>query len=281
LSAVTIGKRNKLEVVKQVDFGVYLDGGAYYGDILLPKRYVPKDCQIGDIVDVFLYLDSEDKLISTTLTPKAMIGEVAKLKVVSLSSAGAFLDWGLPKDLFVPFSEQQLTMEEGRSYLVYLYLDAQTKRIAASSKLNRYVGKTEPEYQTGEQVDLVVTQRTDLGYMAAINHSHWGLIFHTDLFRPLRLGQKIKGYIKRVREDGKIDLTLQKVGYDKVDDLSKRVMNILRAEGGFLPLSDKSPAAAINDKFGVSKNAYKMTIGRLYKERKIQIKPDGIYLVDV
>jgi len=275
---VAIGKRNKLEVVKLVDFGVYLDGDQY-DDILLPKRYVPKDTELGDVLDVFIYLDSEDKLIATTLTPKVMLNELARLKVVSVTSAGAFLDWGLPKDLFVPFSEQQQTMEEGRSYMVYVFMDEETERLAGSSKLNRYIGKGTHSLQRGDKVELVVTQRTDLGYVAAIDYTQWGVLFHSELFRPLRIGQKISGYIKRVRDDGKIDLSLQKIGYDKVDDLSKKIINVLRAEGGFLALSDKSPASAIYEKFGVSKNAFKMTIGTLYKQRKIVIKREGISLV--
>jgi len=275
---VAIGKRNKLEVVKLVDFGVYLDGDQY-DDILLPKRYVPKDTELGDVLDVFIYLDSEDKLIATTLTPKVMLNELARLKVVSVTSAGAFLDWGLPKDLFVPFSEQQQTMEEGRSYMVYVFMDEETERLAGSSKLNRYIGKGAHSLQRGDKVELVVTQRTDLGYVAAIDYTQWGVLFHSELFRPLRIGQKISGYIKRVRDDGKIDLSLQKIGYDKVDDLSKKIINVLRAEGGFLALSDKSPASAIYEKFGVSKNAFKMTIGTLYKQRKIVIKREGISLV--
>ena len=275
---VAIGKRNKLEVVKLVDFGVYLDGDQY-DDILLPKRYVPKDTELGDVLDVFIYLDSEDKLIATTLTPKVMLNELARLKVVSVTSAGAFLDWGLPKDLFVPFSEQQQTMEEGRSYMVYVFMDEETERLAGSSKLNRYIGKGAHSLQRGDKVELVVTQRTDLGYVAAIDYTQWGVLFHSELFRPLRIGQKISGFIKRVRDDGKIDLSLQKIGYDKVDDLSKKIINVLRAEGGFLALSDKSPASAIYEKFGVSKNAFKMTIGTLYKQRKIVIKREGISLV--
>ncbi len=275
----TIGRRNILEVVKIVDFGVYLDGDQL-DEILLPKRYVPKDCQVGDQVDVFIYLDSEDKLIATTLNPKAMVGEVAKLKVVAVSPVGAFLDWGLPKDLLVPFGEQHEKMEEGRSYNVFVYQHQDTHRIAASSKLNRYVGKKEHDYKRGDQVELFVTERTDIGYSAVIDNLFWGVLFESDLYRPLRRGQKIGGYIKRVREDGKIDLSLQKVGYEKVDDLSRRVMNVLRAEGGFLALSDKSPAQAIHDKFGVSKNAYKMTIGALYKQRKITIDREGIKLVN-
>ena len=165
---VAIGKRNKLEVVKLVDFGVYLDGDQY-DDILLPKRYVPKDTELGDVLDVFIYLDSEDKLIATTLTPKVMLNELARLKVVSVTSAGAFLDWGLPKDLFVPFSEQQQTMEEGRSYMVYVFMDEETERLAGSSKLNRYIGKGAHSLQRGDKVELVVTQRTDLGYVVAID----------------------------------------------------------------------------------------------------------------
>ncbi|GAA3935009.1 CvfB family protein [Litoribacillus peritrichatus] len=275
----TIGRRNTLEVVKIVDFGVYLDG-EQLDEILLPKRYVPKDCAVGDMVDVFIYLDSDDKLIATTLNPKAMLNEVAKLKVVSVNEVGAFLDWGLPKDLLVPFGEQHVKMEEGRSYNVYIYQHQETHRIAASSKLNRFVGKTEADYRSGDPVELFVTDRTDIGYSAVINNAHWGVLFEEDLYRPLRKGQKINGYIKRVREDGKIDLSLQKVGYQKVDDLSRRVMNVLRAEGGYLALSDKSPAQAIHDKFGVSKNAYKMTIGALYKQRKITIDREGIKLID-
>jgi len=163
--------------------------------------------------------------------------------------------------------------------MVYVFMDEETERLAGSSKLNRYIGKGTHSLQRGDKVELVVTQRTDLGYVAAIDYTQWGVLFHSELFRPLRIGQKISGYIKRVRDDGKIDLSLQKIGYDKVDDLSKKIINVLRAEGGFLALSDKSPASAIYEKFGVSKNAFKMTIGTLYKQRKIVIKREGISLV--
>jgi predicted RNA-binding protein (virulence factor B family) len=275
---LVIGKRNTLRVVKEVDFGVYLDGDQY-DDILLPKRYVPKDCRVGDQLDVFIYLDSEDQLIATTLTPKVMSGEVARLKVVAVNKVGAFLDWGLPKDLLVPFGEQQTTMEDGGNYLVYVFQDKETHRLVASSKLNRFIGKRDHNYQRGDEVQLTISERTDIGYVAVIDNEQWGVIFESDLYRPLRAGQKIKGYIKRIRDDGKIDLTLQKPGYDKVDDLTKRVMNVLKAEGGYLALSDKSPASAIHAKFGVSKNAYKMTIGALYKQRKILIEKEGIKLL--
>lgn len=273
------GRFNRLKVSKVAPQGVYLDAG-WMGDILLPNRYVPEGCQTGDVILAFIYLDSEDRYIATTQRPKAQVGEVARLRVEEVNKVGAFLDWGLPKQLLVPFNQQQKTMEVDRSYLVFLYVDEESNRIAASSKLNKFITKTPKDLKEGQAVDLTVTEKTDLGYACAINHSCWGLLFHSDVVKPLVPGQAIKGYIKRIRQDGKIDLSLQAPGYAKVDDLSKRVLRELKAKGGFLALSDKSPPEAIYAAFGVSKKSYKMTIGTLYKKRLISIDKDGIRLLD-
>jgi len=272
-----LGRLNRLKVSKIAPQGVYLKAG-WMGDVLLPKRYVPDGCQVGDDLAAFIYLDSEDRYIATTQRPKAQVGEVAKLRVEEVNKVGAFLDWGLPKQLLVPFNQQQKTMEVGRSYLVYVYLEEESNRIAASSKLNKFISKIPTGLKQGQAVDLTITEKTELGYACAINHSYWGLLFHSDVVKPLNPGQQIKGYIKRIRQDGKVDLSLQAPGYAKVDDLSKRVLRELSAKGGFLPLSDKSPPEAIYEAFGVSKKSYKMTIGALYKQRQIRIDKDGIRL---
>lgn len=273
------GRYNRLNVTKIADHGVYLDGG-WMGNILLPRRYVPANCEVGDKVMAFIYLDSEDRYIATTQRPKAQVGELANLRVEEVNKVGAFLDWGLPKQLLVPFNQQQKTMEAGRSYLVFVYVDEDSKRIAASSKLNKFISKEHEDLKQGQQVELVVTERTELGYACAINHRSWGLLFHSDVVKPLKAGQKLKGYIKRIRHDGKVDLSLQAPGYAKVDDLSKRVLRELRHQGGFLALSDKSPPEVIYDTFGVSKKSFKMTIGSLYKQRIISIEAGGIRLLE-
>lgn len=273
-----LGRYNRLTVTKLEDHGVYLNA-SWMGDVLLPKRYVPEGCKLGDKLGAFIYLDSEDRFIATTQRPKAQVGEVAHLEVKEVNKVGAFLDWGLPKELLVPFSHQQKTMEVGRSYLVYLFVDEETNRIAASSKLNKFISKTPENIEKGQSVELTVTETTDLGYVCAINHQCWGLLFHSDVVKPLKIGQRLKGYVKRIRPDGKVDLSLQAPGFAKVDDLSKRVMRELEANDGYLALSDKSAPEAIYDKFGVSKKAYKMTIGNMYKNRLISIEKDGIRLL--
>ncbi|MCK4564308.1 MAG: GntR family transcriptional regulator, partial [Verrucomicrobia bacterium] len=210
-----IGKMNTLQVLRSTDFGLFLDGGEL-GDILLPKRYAADGLKPGDPVEVFVMLDSEDRLTATTLKPFAMVDEFACLRVVSIAGVGAFLDWGMPKDLLVPFREQKIKMREGESYMVRIYLDLASGRLAASSKLDKFLDKTESNYETGEKVDLLVCAKTDLGYKAIINGSHWGLVFHNEVFQPLERGRRLEGFIKLVREDGKIDLCLQKPGYEKV-----------------------------------------------------------------
>ncbi len=270
-----IGTVNELEVIKEVDFGIYLDG-AQHGEILMPKRYVPQGCKVGDRIEAFIYLDSEDRLVATTERPIAMVGEFAKLKVIAVTRIGAFLDWGLPKDLLVPFREQQQKMEEGKSYLVYIYLDDESQRIAGTSKLDKCLDNIPIDYEEGEEVDLIIAGQTELGYKAIIDNSHWGMLFKNEVFQTLKIGQKIKGYIKHIREDEKIDLSLEKAGYEKIDPITESILNKLAANNGFLPLNDKTDPDTISETFQISKKNFKKAIGALYKQRIISIDEDGI-----
>lgn len=272
-----IGKLNSLRVVKEVDFGLYLDGGEH-GEILLPKRYVPESAKPEDMLEVFIYLDSEDRIIATTETPYIMVGEFACLKAVAVTPMGAFLDWGLMKDLFVPFREQKLKMEEGRWYIVTVYLDPETKRLVASAKIEKFLDNLPPDYEAGQEVDLLIAGETDLGFNAIINNKHLGVIYRNEIFQPLRKGDRIKGYIKKIREDEKIDLLLQKPGYAKVDDISLKIVDVLKKHNGFLPVTDKSDPDAIYELFGVSKKTYKKAIGALFKFQIIDIEDKGIRL---
>jgi predicted RNA-binding protein (virulence factor B family) len=271
------GKINNLRVIKQLTAGMYLDGGNL-GEILLPKRYIPENCRINDNLDVFIYFDSEDRIIATTQTPFAQVGEVAWLKVVDVTDVGAFLDWGLAKDLLVPYSEQLQPMKKDRFYLVYVYLDAQSQLIAASSRLENYIAKQSAEVSESQAVDLIITDQTDLGYKAIINHRVWGVIYQSEIFQPLTLGQKISGWVKKVREDGKIDLCLQKPGYEKVPDFAEQIIQKIAASGGFIEITDKSSAEEISEIFGVSKKTFKKALGALYKARRITLEKDGIAL---
>lgn len=273
-----IGKMNALRVVRSSESGLFLDGGEL-GEILLPKRYVSKDWKPGDVLDVFIMLDSEDRLTATTQKPYAMVDEFAYLRVVSVTPVGAFLDWGLPKDLLVPFREQKIKMSEGQSYLVRIYFDRVSGRIAASSKLDKFVDKTDAVYKTGEKVELMIAARTDLGYKAIINGAHWGVIFHNEVFQPLQRGRVMEGFIKQVREDGKIDLCLHKPGYEKVTELTDVILTHLKQRGGFMPVTDKNPPDEIYALFGVSKKTYKQAIGALYKKRLITFENNGTKLV--
>jgi len=275
---VEIGKINSLDVLRSTEFGLFLDGEEL-GDILLPKRYVSKNWNPGDTVDVFIMLDSEDRLTATTLKPYAMVDEFAHLRVVASTGIGAFLDWGLPKDLLVPFREQKIKMSEGQSYIVRIYLDRASNRIAASSKLDKFLDKTEPDFEPSEKVDLLICARTDLGYKAIINGTHWGMVFHNEAFQPLERGLRIDGFIKQIRPDGKIDLALQKPGYEKVTDLTEIILNHIKAQGGFMPVTDKNSPEEIHALFGVSKKTYKKAIGALYKKRLIEFRDNGTKLV--
>lgn len=273
-----IGKWNKLEVLKELDFGFYLNGGEL-GEILLPVRYIPRGAKTGDILDVFIYLDSEDRVIATTEKPFAQAGDFALLEVVSVGNIGAFLDWGLMKDLFVPFREQNKKMEAGRSYVVHIYVDELTGRIAGSAKVENFLDKTPPDFKEGQEVDLLIYMQTDMGYKAIINNTHTGMIFDGDVFRTLHKGEQTKGYIKKVREDQKIDLLLEKPGYEKVDAISRTILDKLQTANGFILLSDKSPAEDIYDMLGISKKTFKKAIGALYKARLITLEENGIRLL--
>jgi len=273
-----IGKSDRLQVVKVRDHGIYLDGGEL-GEILLPLRYVPEGCSEGDTLSVFVYVDSDDTLVATTEQPRAEVGQFAYLKVVSVGEYGAFLDWGLKKDLLVPFAEQTTEMITGRSYIVRIYLD-NSERIAASQKLDKFLDRQQPHYRRHQPVALLIAERTDIGYKAIIDNAHWGVLYEDEVFQPLHYGQRITGYIKKVRPDGKIDLLLQQPGYGKTDSVADAILARLQAEGGFLALHDKSAPEAIYAAFGVSKKAFKLGVSALYRERRITIEKDGLRLVD-
>lgn len=275
---VDIGGMNRLAVVRRSDFGLLLDGGDA-GEILLPRRHVPKTWETGEQLNVFIMRDSEDRLVATTLKPLAMVGECAFLRVKQTTPIGAFLDWGMLKDLLVPFREQRVKMREGESYIVRIYLDRVSGRITASSKLDKFLEGSHRFYKPGEEVDLMVWQQTDLGYKCIIGHERWGMVFNNEAFQPLRRGQRLKGFIKQVRPDGRIDLCLQKPGYEKVTDLTGTILNHLRKQGGFASLTDKTPPEEINALFGVSKKTYKKAIGALYKKRLVKVIDGGIELV--
>lgn len=272
---IQIGNYNTLAIVKDLDFGVYLDGGNDL-EILLPARYVPKNVKIGDEIEVFLYHDNEGRLIATTLRPKAIVGEFCFMKVKSVNETGAFLDWGLMKDLLVPFREQKATMHEDGWYLVYVRLDNVTGRIMASAKVDKFLDNTPPDYSFNQEVDLLITEDTDLGYRVIINNLHWGLIYHSEVFRPLKRGEQLKGYIKEVREDEKIDVSLTPLGYKKVDGLSGMILETLKANGGYLAVHDKSDPEQIYALFHCSKKAFKQAIGLLYKQQLITLEREGI-----
>lgn len=276
---ITLGHSYELEVVKAVEFGFYLDA-KNLGEILLPVKFAPADLVEGDTIKVFLYLDSEDRPVATTQQPKAEVGEFAYLKVVDATKIGAFLDWGLEKDILVPFSEQHLPMELGHSYLVYLYVADSDGRITASSKIDKFLDDERPhDFKPQQAVDLIIANSTELGYKAIINHSHWGVLYKNDVFQRLSFGQYKKGFIKHIRPDGKIDLSLQG-GQETRDKYAKIILLHLRKNNGFAPLHDKSDPQLISDLFGMSKGAFKKAIGGLYKKKIIRIEKDGIHLID-
>ena len=274
-----IGKINTLKVLRSCEHGLFLDGGAL-GDILLPGRYAPRGQKPGDMIEVFLMFDSEDRLIATTLRPLAMVGEFAWLRVVSSSGAGTFLDWGLPKDLLAPFREQTVKMLPGRSYMVRIYLDPVSNRIAATARLDRFLDKTPARYKVGQAVELLICAKTDLGYKAIIEGTHWGMIFHSNVFRPIACGQRIQGYIQQIREDGKIGLCLDPPGYGRVGDVADAILAYIDQHGGFMPVTDKTPPEEIHALFGISKKAYKQAVGALYKARRITFEEGGTRRLD-
>lgn len=284
-----LGKKNVLKAAWRVDFGMYLEGGGYDSKILLPERYVPEDLKVGDEIEVFLYLDNEERLIATTVEPKAMVGDFAYLEVAWVNEYGAFLDWGLMKDLFCPFREQKRRMEKGRSYIVHVHIDEDSYRIVASAKVERYLVRTTPDkygnpgspvpYRIGDEVELLVWQKTDLGFKVIIDNAYAGLLYDTQIFRNIHTGDRVKGYISNVRQDGKIDVKLQKGGHEHAVDFAHTLLEYLRTQGGRCRLGDKSDAEEIKEQFGVSKRTYKQAVGELYKQRLINITGNGIELV--
>ena len=274
---VNIGKINNLQIIKAVSFGLYLDGGGI--EILLPKRYVPEKYELFDYLDVFVYVDSEDRLVAVTDTPYAKVDECAYLKVVASNHIGAFMDWGLIKDLLVPHNEQVIPLAVGKSYVVYVYLDHETERLAASTKLRNFISETSVYHEEGQQVDLLIQAETEMGYKAIVDNTHIGLIYHNEVFQELSIGQRVQGYIKLIREDHKIDLCLQRPARQERDALMERILQDLKQRDGTSDLTDRSPPDSIYRQFSVSKKNYKKALGRLYKQRLIKIEPKKITLI--
>ncbi len=275
----TIGERASLQILHEKTHGLFLDGGEL-GEILLPHREIPRGCSLGGYLDVFLYNDSEDRPVATVLEPKAMPGQFARLKCVAVTGVGAFLDWGLPKDLLVPFREQKVKMEVGKSYIVRVEVDEHTGRIVASTRLTRYLDKEPPKFKKGQEVDLLTFAKTDLGYKAIINSTHSGLIYASEVFQPLSPGEKLTGYIADVRPDGKIDLSLNAPGRARIDNLEEQILKELKARGGYWAVGDHTSAEEIKEELGVSKRAFKQAIGALFKKGKIRIEVKGLRLVE-
>jgi predicted RNA-binding protein (virulence factor B family) len=277
-----VGKKINLEVLRNTEIGLFLDTeNREHDGILLPKRYIPKGVDVGDFIDVFIYRDSEDRIIATRLEPYIHIGEFAYLTVNKVESYGAFLDWGLPKDLFVPVSQQRSLMVNEGYYLVYAYIDEQTDRIAATAKVHRHLQNEAEGLEIGEEVDLLICDETDLGIRVIVNNKFWGLIFHNEIFQNLTEGQRTKGYVKSIREsDQKIDITLKKEDMEEVKDARSQIIEALHDAGGFLPLHDKSAPEAIYEELEMSKKVFKKAIGNLYKDQMISIKKDGIQIIE-
>lgn len=274
---IKIGTRANLRIVREQPFGVFLDA-ENLGEILLPRGEMPREWVIGEELDVFIYLDSEDRLVATMKTPRAMPGQFAKLKCVAVTGVGAFLDWGLSKDLLVPFREQKVKMEPGKSYLVRVLVDEQSQRLMASGRIARYIDLTPAVYECGQEVQLTVYGKTPMGYKAIINDAHTGLLYANEVFQKLSLGEKLKGWVSAVRGDSKIDLSLTPPGRARVDDLEKQIIGELVARGGFWSLTDKSSAEEIYEELGVSKRTFKQTLGALLKKRLITQTDEGIRL---
>ena len=274
MSHIKLGRYNQLEIVKEVDFGVYLDGDED-GEILLPLKYVPEGSAPGDILNVFIYLDMEERLVATTQQPYAQVGDFACLEVAWVNEYGAFLDWGLMKDLFVPFREQKVKMQKGRRYVVYVDLDEESYRIMGSARVERYLSRERADYLPGDEVEVMVWQRTDLGYKVIVDNKFGGMLYHNEIFQQLATGMKLPAFVKQVRPDGKIDLELQQAGFRKVDDFAEVLLQFIKDKGGRTSINDKTDA---DDTFGVSKKTFKKAVGELYKKRLIVLEDGGIRL---
>ena len=278
MSTINVGQFNLMRVDRKVDFGFYMDDGGE--GILLPKRFVPSGLQIDDTISVFVYHDSDNRLIATTQEPFAVVGDIAALKVVEVTSQGAFLDWGLMKDVFVPVSQQLSTMRLGGKYLVKLYIDAQTGRVAATEKIDKQISNDHLSVKEGEKVKIQVYRESEIGYVVIVNQVHQGLVYKNEVFTHLHIGQFIdEAFVKKIREDNKLDIGLGKQGGEKLADDNQKIMSLLKSHKGFLPYHDKSAPDDIYAFFGMSKKAFKMNVGMLYKLKLISIEVDGIHLI--
>lgn len=275
---IALGEYNDLEILRDTTVGLFL-GDDEGNDVLLPNKYVPKEFEIGDFIKVFCYLDHEERIVATTLEPYVMVGQFKLLQVVEVNEYGAFMDWGLEKHLLVPFREQRHKMQEGQWYVIYCYLDEKTDRLVASNKLDKFLSNEELTVNVLEKVDLVVTRLTDLGWEAIINNRHKGLVYANEIYRKVAVGDQLEGYIKHIREDNKIDISLQPIGYKGLEPAADLIYQQLLAHDGFLPLHDKSDPEDIKRILQMSKKIFKKGIGVLYKERKIKIGTSGIQLV--
>ncbi len=273
-----LGIKNTLRILRGTGVGMFL-GDEEGNDVLLPKKYVPENAIVGEDIEVFIYRDSEDRIIATNLEPKIQLNQFACLQVKSVTAIGAFLDWGLEKDLFVPFREQNKKMEEGRWYAVYLYLDEETDRLVASCKVNRYFEKENIDLLIGQEVDLLIFEETDLGLNAVINNKYKGLIYENEIFQRIKIGTRTKGFVKNLRDDNRVDLSLQKQGYANVEPNAERIMEKLKANNGFLDVTDKSDSNYVMYQLEMSKKTFKKAVGALYRQKIIRIEEDGIYLV--
>ena len=276
---IQLGKYNTLTVVKEVDFGIYLDGGEGL-EILMPGKYVPEGTNVGDELRCFVYQDSEARLIATTERPYATVGEFASLKVNSVNAVGAFADWGTSKELLIPHREQATKMEEGHRYIVYIYVDTMSGRIVGTAKVDKYLDNVPPTYEENEEIDALVWKPTPLGYKVIINNKHTGLIYKNQIFQPVHVGEHLRAWVKGIREDEKIDLMLQPMGYRNViDGVEAVILRALHNNNGYLPLTDKTDPKVIADKLQCSKKNFKKAVGALYKQERISIDEDGIRLI--
>ncbi|MDE6002714.1 MAG: GntR family transcriptional regulator [Prevotella sp.] len=275
---IKLGDYNILKIIKSVDFGLYLDGGDA-GEILLPTRYVPQNAKVGDELEVFIYLDQDEKLIATTLQPLAKVGDITYLEVAWVNEYGAFLNWGLMKDLFCPFREQKMRMQKGQHYIVYIKEDEETHRLLATAKIDKYLSAERPPYKHGDAVDILIWQKTDLGFKAVVDNQYQGQLYEDQIFQSLHTGDRLTAYVDHIRQDNKIDITLQPTGRRQTEEFSEVLLRYLQENGGHCDLGDKSPSELIADRFKVSKKVYKKAVGDLYRRRLITISNNGIDLV--
>ncbi|ALM07236.1 GntR family transcriptional regulator [Sediminicola sp. YIK13] len=275
---IELGNYNTLEILRDTSVGLFLGDGEGT-EVLLPNKYVPEIYEIGDELTVFCYLDHEERPVTTNIKPYIVRNTFNLLRVAEVNNIGAFMDWGLEKHLLVPFSEQRTKMQTGQSYVVYCYLDDKTQRLVASNKLDKFIDNEVLTVNNWEEVDLIVTRLTDLGWEVIINNKHKGLVYLNEIFKKLSVGDQMKGYVKAIREDNKIDVSLEPIGYKSVEPAANLIYENLTKAGGFLPFHDKSHPEDIKYAFELSKKNFKKGIGTLYRERKIDIKEDGIYLI--